>query len=426
MAPRSWPLLPLLAAALGCSAQPGAGPDASVADAAHPDRAAAADREAAPADAPPGDAPAAADPTAAVFDRGRLHELAITVAAADVAKLNAVADRVPATVTFDGTTLMNVGVRNKGMSSLKPASGKLSFSIKFDEFVPKQRLSGLKKLIVNNEVQDPTWVTELYTYDTFARAGVPAARVAQAVVTFNGTPKGIYNLVEAIDGRFLERAFGPGMNGGNLYEGPWEFTDSPEQAELKDEVEEMRSRADLVALTDAVVNAPDATLAARVGAHLDLEAFMRFFAVEAAVDAWDGYTWDSWNFYLYDNPKDARFVFIPTGANWPLFEARLDPFDIDVDLWKDGSAGGFLCRRLLKVPALAAQYRAALAVVVRDALDVPALSASFDQVRRVLHSTTRADPATAADLATFDEHIGDAYLFIEQRKAFLTQLLGAP
>ena len=436
MALRCWPLLVLLTAG-GCggggAATPGVPPADAVmaapADASGAAPAHASARDAAVADGGPVqpgvDAAPAVDPSAVVFDRGRMHELAITVAAADVAKLDTVMDRVPATVTFDGTTLTNVGVRNKGMSSLKPASGKLSFSIKFDELVPKQRLFGLKKLIVNNEVQDPTWVTELYTYDTFVRAGVPAARVAYAQVTFNGTPKGIYNLVEAIDTRFLERAFGQGGSGGNLYEGPWEFTDPPSKIELKNEVQDMRSRADLIALADAVVNAPDAMLAAQVGAHLDLDAFMRFFAVEAAVDAWDGYTWDAWNFYLYDHPKDGRFVFIPTGANWPLFEPRLDPFAIDVDLWKDGTPGGFLCRRLLKVPALQAQYRAALGRVARDALDVPALHASFDQVKGVFHGIARSDAATRADVATFDDHIADAYAFVEQRKAFLVQLLGA-
>jgi hypothetical protein len=44
----------------------------------------------------------------------------------------------------------------------------------------------------------------------------------------------------------------------------------------------------------------------------------------------------------------------------------------------------------------------------------------------VLHGTTRTDAATRADLAMFDDNIGDAYTFVEQRKAFLVPLLGAP
>ena len=122
---------------------------------------------------------------------------------------------MPATITFDGITVRQAGVRNKGATSLRPASGKLSFSIKFDELVPGQRLLGMKKLIVNNEVQDPTWVTELYTYDTFRRAGLPASRVAHAVVTFNGVPKGIYNLIEPVNGQFLARHWGAARSDGN-------------------------------------------------------------------------------------------------------------------------------------------------------------------------------------------------------------------
>jgi hypothetical protein len=40
-----------------------------------------------------------------------------------------------------------------------------------------------------------------------------------------------------------------------------------------------------------------------------------------------------------------------------------------------------------------------------------------------MHSTTRTDPATAADLQTFDDHVDMAYDFVTERKAYLlTQL----
>jgi len=367
-----------------------------------------------------------ADPTEAMFDRERLHELVITVDAKDVPTLNTVSDRVPATITFDGITVRQAGVRNKGATSLRPASGKLSFSIKFDELVPGQRLLGMKKLIVNNEVQDPTWVTELYTYDTFRRAGLPASRVAHAVVTFNGVPKGIYNLIEPVNGQFLARHWGAARNDGNLYEGPWDFTDGPAKAELKDEVAEMRTRDDLAALVDAVVASADGELEARLAKLLDLDLFMTFFAAEVVTDAWDGYTWDAWNFYLYDVPGDGHFVFIPAGANWPYFVPDLDPFDIEADLWKDGTPGGYLCRRIRKVPALDARYRLALERVTRDSFDVAALRATFDQSKRVLHTTTRSDPATRSDLETFDANIARAHDFVERRRAFMRKTLGLP
>jgi hypothetical protein len=62
--------------------------------------------------------------------------------------------------------------------------------------------------------------------------------------------------------------------------------------------------------------------------------------------------------------------------------------------------------------------------IERDAIDVPALHASFDEVKRILHATAHKDAATSKHVATFDANIGDAYAFVEQRKAFLAKLLG--
>lgn len=360
-----------------------------------------------------------------VFDRELLHEIAITVAEADLPSLDEHTDtRVPATLVFDGVTLEQVGVRNKGASSFQPTSQKPSFSIKVDEFVPGQRLHGLKKFLLNNTVQDPTWATELLTYDTYRKAALPAPRVAHAVVSLNGVPKGVYTIVEAVNAQFLASHYGAHNDQGNLYEGPWDFTQPVADADLKDELSEGRTRDDLRALTDVVLSEADSGYAERLSEVLDVDQFIKGHAVDVVTAAWDGYAYCAWNFYLYDNPADGRFVFLPAGANWPYFRdepsaaATLDPFELP-QLWGADSPTGFLAQRVLETPALRSRFEQHLTEVAKLAFDVPALNAELERLRLVLHSTQRDDAATGSDLQQFDEHIALAFEFIEARKQFL-------
>ncbi len=71
-----------------------------------------------------GDADGAAmEPGARVFDLDVLHEVAITVAAGDLATLDSNQDvRVRCTITFDGVTVADAGCKKKGTSSLRPLS----------------------------------------------------------------------------------------------------------------------------------------------------------------------------------------------------------------------------------------------------------------------------------------------------------------
>jgi len=96
-------------------------------------------------------------------------------------------------------------------------------------------------------------------YQIYRMAGMPAPLTAHTLVTFNGKPYGLYVIKEAINKDFLARNFGEKNNQGNLYEGTWP-ADPGENAsglELKNEKEEMRSRADMIAFNKASKMTPD-------------------------------------------------------------------------------------------------------------------------------------------------------------------------
>lgn len=360
-----------------------------------------------------------------VFDGTVLHAIEITVAPQYLAQLddNQNDMRVPATFTFDGQTLTEVGIRKKGTTSIRPLAGKTGFSVKFNDLVPGQKLDGLKRLSIDNQVEDPSFLTGHVSYEVYRRAGLAAPRTSHATVTFNGVDKGIFVLEEATNADYLAAHFG-GDGGGNLYEGPWDFPQGVARADLKDEVSENRTRDDLVALTAVVMDAPPAQLAAQLAPLLDLDQFITNYAVEMVAALWDNYALVAWNYYLYHVPG-GRFVILTHAVNWPYWHADMDPFDIHTDPWNTGGSAppGFLCDRVNAVPALDAQFRAEVTRVARDAFDVPALQARIDAAVTALHSRPLTG-ASADDLASIDAHLAELRAFVTDRKAYLTTRLG--
>jgi cysteine-rich repeat protein len=351
------------------------------------------------------------DPAAVVFDRTRLHTVEITVAEGDLGQLATdLESRVPCTVRYDGKLVEGAGVRQKG-NTLVPVFSKPSFSLKLDEFDAGARLHGLSKLLLNNSDQDPTLLRELVGAEVFMRAGLPAARIAHAVVSLNGSDEGLYIVAESIDQDFLKLHFGEGNDKGNLYEGPCcgDFVDDPARLELKDEQSDGRTREDVVALADVLLTAPDAELATKAGALLDFDGFVRTYAIEALLDHWDGYSYRGNNYYLYDNPADGRFVFIPHGMDRILKETS---FDVEA------APAARLPLRIRAIPTLDDRFHAQLADVVRTAWDEEALLADVDQATRLLRAASAGDQ-TSKDVSKFSKRVAAFRADLIQRRALV-------
>ncbi|HEY8147060.1 MAG TPA: CotH kinase family protein, partial [Kofleriaceae bacterium] len=211
-----------------------------------------------------------------VFDLDRLHEIDIQVDEAYLDQLeNDRENRVPCTITFDGTVMANSGIRQKGgYGSSSNLDGKPGFSIKFNEIVPGQTLFGLHKLLLNNAQEDATFLSEHIGYEVHRRAGRPATFTAHGIVTLNGFTYGLYVVKEAVAEDFLERSFGRPNDSGNVYEGFYhpddqslgDFVTHPEELDLKDEIEEMRTRDDVEALAAAIDDTPDGEFETTIGA----------------------------------------------------------------------------------------------------------------------------------------------------------------
>ena len=229
------------------------------------------------------------------------------------------------TVTVDGETHSNVGVRKKGFlgsqSETKPA-----LKLRFDEYVDDQSLGGvIERMTLNNSIQDTSMVNTCLTYQIFAATGSPSPRCNFATVTVNGKPLGLYVHVEEIKRPFLARYFNNPE--GNLYEGTVsDFTPDFRSTLEKKTNEDADKWSDIDAVVAALQDPSDGGLEALAKA-VDLDRFLSFWATEVLVGHWDGYAGDRNNYHFYREP-DGPFVFIPWGVD-DTFHLKDDPNPFD-------------------------------------------------------------------------------------------------
>ena len=342
---------------------------------------------------------------ARVYDTSILHRVEIEIAAEDARTiLNRTTERVRCTFTFDGVVLKDAGIRQAGgtFNRFVSIDQKPTLSVKFDDFVDKQTLHGLEKMVLKDGRQDTGFVGEHLTYEVYRRAGIAAPMTAHAHVTINGQDSGIYVIREPINRDFLTRNFGRPFSNGNLYElnyGPDPMT-GPTRVRLKDEVEQKRTRTEMLGASDAVLNASPETFATAVSKYLDLDRYITFYAVEAVTSNYDGFSFNVNNAYLYAHPGDGRLIMIPYGADSSFWaEARItrirNPFQ---------PARAVLPRRVQSIPELAQKFAAEAARVGREPVwDKKVLLDRLAQVDRIL-SAAPTTGRTAVDVKRFADY----------------------
>ncbi|MBI4584907.1 MAG: CotH kinase family protein [Planctomycetes bacterium] len=217
---------------------------------------------------------------------------------------------VRATLKEGERTFPNIGLRLKGsVGSFQPLEAKPGLTIKMNQFVAEARFHGLRKFLLNNAAQDPSYLSEYLGNGLFAAALVPAARVGFARVHLNDRDLGLYVLVEGISRDFLSRHFlDPG---GNLYEGPGEVSDELDT----DSRGGQSDRSDLRALHQAAQDPDPKERLSRLEKVLDLDRFLSFLAVELMTWHWDGYAIGVNNYRIYDDPSSGRMTFLPHGSD---------------------------------------------------------------------------------------------------------------
>ena len=115
---------------------------------------------------------------------------------------------------MDGEVLQQVGVRSRGKGSRN--AEKPGLLIDTNRYVSNQEFHGLKKLVLDNVIQDGSFLHEPLAYQVFEAMGIASPAISYTRLTVNDEFWGVYWLVENIDKNFLAARFG-GDKEGNLF-----------------------------------------------------------------------------------------------------------------------------------------------------------------------------------------------------------------
>jgi len=310
------------------------------------------------------------DPAAPMFQPYAIEVIDLQLPQASIETLEAEPEENYVEATFsmaesDGTpdgvgpfsTPITVGVRLKGGngSFRELKDEKAAFKIKFNQ-VKGQKFLGLKKLTLNNMVQDPSMLHETMTYETFRALGVPVPRTGYAQVYVNGVNYGVHLNVETYDDISLPHWFASTQH---LYEADTPGVDVRPDSQGEFEVDEgdEEERADLEALI-AAANDETGDWSEGMGAVADLDEMVHMWAVERYVGHWDGYAGAALpfdppvrpnNYYLHSD-EAGLFSMLPWGTD--------QTWELDMEF--DEPAGGLLFNECLADASCAAQYVEAL------------------------------------------------------------------
>jgi spore coat protein CotH len=233
------------------------------------------------------------------------------------------------------------GIRLKGNTSRRRPyeNGKYHhahFGLDFHKYVKdsKHTVKGLRQLDLKWFKDDPSYVREIYCYDLFRREGVWTAirDVYSRLWIKVGEDKevyfGVYGMKEHIDKNYIRTRKGSfGDIKGNLWKCYWGATLADKNAkmgvddnhtsyvyELKTNKEDGfdAARAQLQDFIGNVSKLSGSAFDTWISQHMDVDLFLKTYAVNVAVGMWDDYWNNTNNYYLYFSSGEPYQVwFIP-------------------------------------------------------------------------------------------------------------------
>ena len=305
----------------------------------------------------------------------------------------------------DGKTYQHIAIKLKGSAgSFQPIDARPGFSINTSKFKGSDRFHGLKRFQLNNCAQDGTALNELVSGEMARTAGVPASRCTHALVKLNDRELGIYVLKEGFTEEFLSAFFQ--RTDGQLYDGGF-------CAEINEKMEmdrgEENNRTGLLKLCAAMKEGDQAKQFEAMSSLVDVDAYLRYLALENIMCHWDGYSFNRNNYRIYENPENNRFYFILHGMDQMFGDTN---FGIQRD--PGGQVGAVLWRR----PEVRERYWAILNEVYEKVIKPIDWAARAEEHGRRLMAALKPDQAKQ-----YEHNINDEKGRVAARmKAIQTQM----
>ncbi len=347
---------------------------------------------------------------------------------------------VASTITFNGETWEEVGFRYSGNSTLQSSwqngTKKISFRLDFDEYEDQdpatadQRFYGFKQLAFKSNAMDSSYLREKVVADIFREAGVAASQTAfyEVYVDYGEGSQyfGLYTAAEVVDDTVIETQFSddsgnvykPEGSGAAFVEGTFN-TESFEKQTNQQAADWSDIEAVFTTLNSDLRTSDPAAWRANLEAVFDVQAFLRWLAVDTVVQNWDTYGAMAHNYYLYTDPADGLVTWIPWDNNMALSASAAGP---EGDAPRGNRAGGNggpgrsvreldlsavtdqwpLIRFLMDDPVYQAQYQQYLSETIDGAFQPEKLAATYQKYHDLIAPYVQKETQGYTQLASID------------------------
>jgi spore coat protein H len=309
-------------------------------------------------------------PGAELFTSDAVRQLGIEIAPSGMESLRRDPRKfIRASVKEEGKVYEDVAIHLKGsIGSFREVDDKPDLTLDFERFNARQKFHELRRIHLNNSVEDPSYCNELLGSELFRAAGIPAPRVAHAAVTLNGRRLGLYVLKEGFTEDFLGCYFK--RVGDNLYE-PGEGHDVNQRLKRNSVQAPRQDRAALEALANAALEPDAANRWPGLERTLDVDEFVAYMAMEVVVGHRDGYCLARNNFRVYHDLDSGKMVFFPQG---------MDQLFGNPDATWQPRMSGLVAKALMDTAEGHRRYRATFESLFTNVFRVPMLNRRVDQV----------------------------------------------
>ncbi|WP_276756523.1 CotH kinase family protein [Pseudoalteromonas marina] len=315
-------------------------------------------------------------------------------------------------ITFNGVTLDSVAIRTKGGSSLRnvanSSSDRYSFKVDINEYVSGQKFFGLKKFTLQNSFNDPSYMREVIAYELMDEMGVPTPEHAYVNFYVNGELFGLYLMVEAVDGEFVEKHFT--NSNGDLYKPDGTGSDL---LWLGDDIQ---SYTDINLQTNedttdngAFINFVESLDKGETSA-IEVDTLLRYMSVSTSLSNLDSYHGPlAHNYYIYDD--DGVFSILPWDFNESFGTFNMDCNSVDVrELYIDEPVSGALSERPLIANVFAEQsnldtYHSYLTQLINGSLSSDTFNARVNEIADLIREHVQNDPTSFYGSTYFEQNL---------------------
>jgi hypothetical protein len=342
----------------------------------------------------------------------------------------------PATLTVDGKTYPNVGVRYKGQTSYtRVTTDKKSFNVTMDYLDPEQKLDGYETLNLNNSYEDHSYMREVF-YENITRKYGPSLKAAFVNLYINGVNWGLYPHIQGLDGEYIkewflsndgtrwrcERAPGPvipGEEGAGFGAGKSTLNYLGEDTSLYKphymlkRTELPNPWSDLVRVA-RVLNT--STQVDSLNKVLDVDRSLWFLAKEILFGDDDSYVnkggMDYFAYYDAETGRltpleyDANTIMHNTASTWNIF-------------LKENNTLYPLCNKLFKIPELRQRYLAHVRTMANDIFNEANFMPLINKYYSLIDTLVQKDSKKLMTYSQFVKGKADLVAWMNNRREFI-------